>query len=433
MAYETVVYERTRLYEEVWAEPVEVVAKRYGVSGVALAKTCRKLGVPLPGRGYWAQKRAGRKLKRPPLLAGKKGEPKEISVARLHRPDPPQPSLSKETETMIANEQRPEAAIIVPASLEQPHRLVAMSAKLLQRAKPIDGAVRVRDHRCLDMSVSPGALDRALRIMDALLKGLETRKLPVEVTDLRTEERRHRYYAPRENDVPSNVTRVKVADEWLQIALAEKIAHKRPAPPPAPKHMRGSAADIWQQLQRRPVEYVPTGVLTLSILNLPHLSVRTAWRDGKRQRIEGCLNDFISSLHVVADAIRAHRAEQERRHRQYEEEAKRRRDEQLRAEEEARRAKELQEVIRDWRFAKEVRAYVEEARGMVADAGLRMDDDGPFGRWLKFAIEHAEKVDPLAGLRGNIARVLAEKADSAREHSTSEGNEPFPPTEEDIP
>jgi hypothetical protein len=44
------------------------VAKQYGVSDVALTKTCRKLLIPLPGRGYWAKRRAGRRVrKRPPL------------------------------------------------------------------------------------------------------------------------------------------------------------------------------------------------------------------------------------------------------------------------------------------------------------------------------------------------------------------------------
>ena len=57
----TKIYEREKLYEEVWKEPVLVVANRYGVSGVALAKTCRKLAVPLPPRGHWARVRAGRK------------------------------------------------------------------------------------------------------------------------------------------------------------------------------------------------------------------------------------------------------------------------------------------------------------------------------------------------------------------------------------
>jgi len=68
MSGSTQIYEREKLYEEVWNEPVVLVAKRYGISGVALGKTCRKLAVPLPPRGYWARVRAGRKVPpRPPL------------------------------------------------------------------------------------------------------------------------------------------------------------------------------------------------------------------------------------------------------------------------------------------------------------------------------------------------------------------------------
>ena len=55
MSYITIGYEREKLYEEVWAEPVSTVAKRYGVSDVALRKTCQKLAVPLPARGHWAR------------------------------------------------------------------------------------------------------------------------------------------------------------------------------------------------------------------------------------------------------------------------------------------------------------------------------------------------------------------------------------------
>jgi len=35
MSERTEIYEREKLYEEVWNEPVRVVAKRYGVSDVA--------------------------------------------------------------------------------------------------------------------------------------------------------------------------------------------------------------------------------------------------------------------------------------------------------------------------------------------------------------------------------------------------------------
>jgi hypothetical protein len=44
------------------------LAKQYDVSDVALAKACRKLSTPLPGRGYWAKKDANRLVgPRPPL------------------------------------------------------------------------------------------------------------------------------------------------------------------------------------------------------------------------------------------------------------------------------------------------------------------------------------------------------------------------------
>lgn len=162
------------------------------------------------------------------------------------------------------------------------------------------------------------------------------------------------------------------------------------------------------------MEYVPTGDLTLSILGLAHLSVQTSWRDGKRRRVEDCLNEFVASLYVVAEAIKSHRLAQERHRREAEEAETRRQEERRRQEEEAKRAKELQDVIADWSLARDIRAYVAEARGMVDEAQLTMDPDSPFERWLQFATSHAEKVDPLAGLRANIARVLEEEAKRSR-------------------
>lgn len=58
---------RETLYDEVWADPVTEVAKRYGLSDVGLAKLCRTMGIPLPARGYWAKFRAGAKPERTPL------------------------------------------------------------------------------------------------------------------------------------------------------------------------------------------------------------------------------------------------------------------------------------------------------------------------------------------------------------------------------
>ena len=67
MPHVTLRYERVKLYEEVWAEAVTTVAKRYGISDVALRKICKKLAVPVPPLGYWARVAAGRKPPTPLL------------------------------------------------------------------------------------------------------------------------------------------------------------------------------------------------------------------------------------------------------------------------------------------------------------------------------------------------------------------------------
>ena len=61
-------YDRQELYDRVWSVPMWTLCKEYGVSDVALAKTCRRLHVPVPGRGYWAMLAAGKSTQpRPPL------------------------------------------------------------------------------------------------------------------------------------------------------------------------------------------------------------------------------------------------------------------------------------------------------------------------------------------------------------------------------
>ena len=61
-------YNREELYEKAWEVPMLKLAEEYGVSNEALGKTCRKLHIPVPGRGYWAMKAANRAVDpKPPL------------------------------------------------------------------------------------------------------------------------------------------------------------------------------------------------------------------------------------------------------------------------------------------------------------------------------------------------------------------------------
>jgi hypothetical protein len=55
------------LYDLVWSEPMQKVAKRFGVSDVVLAKKCRAAAIAIPERGYWARRQANKTMIQPPL------------------------------------------------------------------------------------------------------------------------------------------------------------------------------------------------------------------------------------------------------------------------------------------------------------------------------------------------------------------------------
>lgn len=53
---------RKALYDPVWSEPMMTLSARFGISDVALKKTCARVGISTPERGYWAKKEAGKEV-----------------------------------------------------------------------------------------------------------------------------------------------------------------------------------------------------------------------------------------------------------------------------------------------------------------------------------------------------------------------------------
>jgi hypothetical protein len=68
---------REELHDLVWAKPMTQVAKDFQISDRALAKICARKQVPVPPRGYWAKKSAGKDVPKPPLPEFVAKPPKE--------------------------------------------------------------------------------------------------------------------------------------------------------------------------------------------------------------------------------------------------------------------------------------------------------------------------------------------------------------------
>src|SRR5688572_13100412 len=58
---------RQQLYRWLWTTPAERIAEVIGISGSALAKTCRRYDVPTPARGYWRRVQTGQNVPATPL------------------------------------------------------------------------------------------------------------------------------------------------------------------------------------------------------------------------------------------------------------------------------------------------------------------------------------------------------------------------------
>jgi hypothetical protein len=71
---------RLALYERVWASPLTILAPQFEISGVALKKTCAKFDIPVPERGYWAKRQAGKPTAQVALPARAAGMKDEVVV-----------------------------------------------------------------------------------------------------------------------------------------------------------------------------------------------------------------------------------------------------------------------------------------------------------------------------------------------------------------
>jgi len=171
---------REALYQELWTRPIPELLNRYGVCELTFLTTCRRLHLPVPARHLWSRIAAGERFEPPPLSPWEGRRP----------PIGPIPLTDSEMARRIAVKAASvaalerQAAVIVPERLLDPHPLAKESAVVLRQAASTDrgdGSSSGVPGTTLDIRVSRGCLDRALRITDTLLKALATHGIEADI------------------------------------------------------------------------------------------------------------------------------------------------------------------------------------------------------------------------------------------------------------
>lgn len=262
-------------------------------------------------------------------------------------------------------EASPENRIIVEPTLSDPHPAVRDTAASL-RTRPPDhkGMVSPTSAGTLAVRCAPATIDRAMRIMDALVRAGEQR----EWTLLTSTEAK-------------GVTRFQIGIEIIGLSLEEK--HKKI------RHIATAEELAAKKRDRRLLiplhDRVPAGRLVLEIADGGAGARQRSWADGSVQRLETVLNDVAMEIFAAAEYGRIERLERERSRERGMQWLRLRQDRE-------RRIKKLDSDVDAWEKAHRIRAFLEAFEEAKKFKG---ETDDTTRDWIAWARGYADEIDPL--------------------------------------
>jgi hypothetical protein len=346
---------REELYQKVWSTPMRKLAQDYNVSDVAIAKACKRLNVPRPHRGYWAQLKVGKGVTRPklPALSADKPTSTVIDATRCG------------TISNLFEIERPTLSPVeIPTDLRRCDPLVSATRRAIESAKSCkDHLVRTIGSGILDVTATKSSLHRALCLMEALIRASALRGWKVECGENRA-------------------THVVIGEDSVSLSLSERIQRTEIQPQPNEK---------WYV---RRYTYAATGRLVLQLNDYLGNRTRATWSDGKVQRLEAMLPQVIRGLEIASQRRRELRLERIERERKWAEERRLREDLAKRVRTEKERRARLESEAAAWQRAAGIRQLSDELERRARVTPDSFESDAT-SRWLQWARAIAATHDPF--------------------------------------
>lgn len=375
---------RKKLYDLVWSEPMRNLSVRFGISDVALKKTCARAEIPTPDRGYWAKKEAGKETFQAILPMRPPGMDDEVSIAS-----------GGNSSYQYSNKEEILGFVAPP-----------------QFAEPIE-TVRARIAETVDHVAVPHKVRTWHPAIDRLFKEDEKRRAK-QLTDLHPMSWDKPLF-----DTPFERRRLRVLNS-LFLAVA-KMNGKASVCGREAREIRISffqqhlclTLDRPKRSNRQPQVLNTTGESSDTRLCLTILSgfgsetVLAFWKDEDSQKLEMHMTDVAVQTILTAEIQYRENALRQyqwrvRRKAELEEEERKRKLEAERAEKERQKRIEqarINRLLRDaeaFQQAGEIRKYVEVIRLAMPRDSSSMDE---VEQWSKWALAQADRIDPAVGGR----------------------------------
>lgn len=363
--------EREQLYEEIWSNPIPVVAEKYGVSESTLRKHLKRLIVPIPTRGYWTKINNGEEVHRTKLPGVTKALRKYVrNYVIKYRTDLEKVSedvLSSKEELHLLRDETKEfikekcSKLVVSNQLRNPHQLIAEHKeeikyrkkrdrelnKSYSKIKPPEG---FRDNKpTLSINVSSSSVNRAYRILDSIIIALDEME----------------GYTRVEIKEGKDTSYFVVMYEIFYFELKEKNNI----------FILSLVAEDW-----------------LSYTNRSRQELK--FRDMKDSPLEEQVGEIIYQMFVIGNRLYAeYKLEELIQERKWEEQERKRRLEQLRKDE-LEEVKELTQAVSDWDKARKIREFADDLE-MKIHKFKDEEQKQRLMKWLEWTRDKADWIDPL--------------------------------------
>lgn len=397
---------RSELYEKVWSVPMYKLAKEYGISGVGLAKLCRRHSVPVPPRGHWAKLQAGQKSPRLPLPAPELDVDvnlRALDQEKLARQADIQKRRAEVLEMQSAHAQTREP-IEFAADLKSAHALVKSTRRycdriprLLDKAKRVGyggmradapndrpppeqhGRFHLLRRGCLDINASIEPMDWILRFHATILRGLSDGGMAIARRE-QTEERSSR--TARDPAIEATF-----GGETLTLSFSEGY-----------RRIRLSAAELEKKRREHSwaseYETRPSGNFTFNVRGTEYQASK-AWQ-GTQEKLQGKVDEIVRTAFDLARLLPELRKEREAR------EAKARHDAEMQRHEVQRRTARSEQLKQAF-LMMEADARVQQLKDFLVRLEKRIPEFlSPFDErlqvWLKVVRGELDTNGPVDGL-----------------------------------
>ena len=366
---------RKQLYDRVWKTPMRTLAKEFGLSDVGLAKICRKYDIPRPPVGYWAKLANGKPVTKPSLPSPDDQETIRISPSGLG-----QNSISMnspDAAECVSVQPAIETQITVAKTLRGAHPWVSQANEDLAIQEPqATGLISSSNNSPIHLEVSRDSANRALRIMDALIKTWEHLEYPIQ---------------------PGLV--VQIQDVDIGVSISEKLDSFQKTIDEEDLSGRYKFRYLQQARIRK-----PSGKLEIRLDHpIAHgLGLRRAWGDTSTKDLEEMLNRVINGMVTFAMQIK-NKEKENRKHREEEHRKQMIRQEKLRLlqekkkqqQVESERVNDLMKFSRNWNESQQLRSFIEARKQSYLRNHDEIEAGSDMEQWLQWAIDQADRLDPL--------------------------------------